>query len=303
MLGVCAVAETWTLELDPGVLLPGRTARASLTYHPTRDLTARSVRVRLRCVERWRYDTRQTTTDGRGHTSSHTVTRTGEEELHQQEWQLAGETQFVAGQPETWSLEIEVPGLGPASFEGEELRCDWWLEATTDRRLAPDDSTAFVVRVAQPMALLRAGVIDTGVYGLYEEAPANVDAHPAQIRLEPVPVNLQGPFHGSFTVETAEPLQLQEVRLELRVAVEVTVHGGRHEEILAARGRLEGDPGTFGGPLGSHAFTADPPGAWLPSIDLPHGRARATFHVILDRAWARDVHYVRDVALASTDLL
>ena len=49
-----------------------------------------------------------------------------------------------------------------------------------------------------------------------------------------------------------------------------------------------------------HCFTADAAGAWLPSVDLPHGRARGVFHVILARAWAQDIHYVRDVALATT---
>jgi len=38
----------------------------------------------------------------------------------------------------------------------------------------------------------------------------------------------------------------------------------------------------------------------LPTIDLPHGRARAEFHVILAQAWAPDTHYVRDVAVATT---
>jgi Arrestin (or S-antigen), N-terminal domain len=297
------MSDAWSLTLDPGVLLPGKTARATLTYHPPRDVTARSVRARLRCIERWRYDTREATTTGQGVTSSRTVTRTGEAELHRAEWQLAGETRLVAGQPESWSFEIEVPPLGPASFEGEELRCDWTLQATVDRKLAADDTATFAIHLAQPMALLRAGVVETGMYGLYEEAPANLDALPAQIRLEPVPINLQAEFRGAFTVQTAEPLQLQEVRLELRVAVEATVPGGRHEEILAARGRLDSDAGSFGGALDSHSFVVDAPRVWLPSIDLPHGRARATFHVILARAWARDDHYLRDVALATTDAL
>jgi len=38
----------------------------------------------------------------------------------------------------------------------------------------------------------------------------------------------------------------------------------------------------------------------LPSIDLPHGRARGRFHVILARDWAPDTHYERDVAIATT---
>jgi hypothetical protein len=150
------------------------------------------------------------------------------------------------------------------------------------------------------MALLRAGVVDLGQYGLFEEAPVNVDAHPAQIRLEPVPLNLQAPFAGVFTVETDSPINVQEVRLELRVEVQVTVSGGHHEVIVAGHGRLEAEPGPFGGGLAVHSFSADAPGVWLPSVDLPHGRARGSFHVILAVAWSPDTHYARDIALATT---
>jgi hypothetical protein len=93
---------------------------------------------------------------------------------------------------------------------------------------------------------------------------------------------------------------VQEVRLELRVVADVTVPGGHHDEIVAWRGVLQSGPGPFGGPLTEHPFTAEPVGAWLPSLDLPHGRARAEFHVILAQAWAPDIHYVREVALATT---
>lgn len=297
------MSDRWSLDLEPQVLLPGRMARASLSYTPDRNLSARGVRARLRCVERWRYDVQEHSTDAGGHMNSRRVTRTGEAELSRADWELAGPTDFVAGQPLRWTVDIQVPGLGPASFAGEELRCDWTLEGIVDRPMAPDDTATWQLHVAQPVALLRAGVVSTGMYGLFDEAPANVGALPAQIRLEPVPINLMAPFRGWFTVETAQPLQLQEVRLELRVGVEVTVHGGRREEIRVASGRLEHGPVAFGGPLDSHPFSADAPGAWLPTIDLPHGKARATFHVILAQAWARDVHYVRDVALATTDEL
>lgn len=295
-----AVAEQWTLQLEPQVLIPGRTVRASITFVPEVDIAARGVRAALRCTERWRYDTTQSSTgaDGRSHTRR--VTRTGEEELAALEWHLAGATTFVRGQPEAWSFEIEVPGLGPASFEGEELRCDWTLEVVIDRPHAFDARNTWQVHVAQPTALLSAGVVDTGMYGLFDEAPANVEALPAQIRLSPVPLNLWAPFTGSFTVETAAPIQLQEVRLELRVAVQVTVRGGRGEVIRIGSGRLEPGPVSFGGPLATHEFSGDAPGAWLPSLDLPHGRARGAFHVILAEAWARDTHYQRDVALATT---
>jgi hypothetical protein len=42
------------------------------------------------------------------------------------------------------------------------------------------------------------------------------------------------------------------------------------------------------------------PGRDLPTIELPHGRTDAAFHVILARPLARDPHLVRDVAICST---
>lgn len=297
------MAEEWTLQLDPDVLVPGRTVRAAVTFRPDANFIARGVRVALRCTERWRYETTEHSPGAGGTAHTRRVTRTGKEELHASRYELARATSFVAGQPETWRFEIDVPGLGPASFEAEELRCDWTLEVTVDRPRAIDSRMTWPVHVAQPTALLRAGVVDTGAYGLFEEAPANVGALPAQIRLDPVPLNLWAPFTGSFTVETAGPLELQEVRLELRVSVQVTARGGRSEVIRIGSGRLEHGPLTFGGSLASHRFSGDAPGAWLPTVDLPHGRARGAFHVILAVAWAPDTHYVRDVALATTDVV
>lgn len=232
--------------------------------------------------------------------STRTVEHTGTEEVGRIEATLAGPGQLAAGQPVSWDWTFHVPDLGPASFEGEVLRCDWELTVSVDVAMALDPHVRLPVHVAQPTALLRAGVIDVGAYALFEEAPANVDAHPAQVRLEPVPLCIEQPFSGVVTLETPEPVPVQEVRLELRVHARVTVSGGEEEEILVSRGHLDAQEGTFGGPLAGHPFSADAPGLWVPTVDLPHGQARAVFHVILARAMARDVHYVRDVALCTT---
>ncbi|HEY8921029.1 MAG TPA: hypothetical protein VIN32_00185 [Candidatus Limnocylindria bacterium] len=283
----------WAVQLDPPVLLPGRSVSVNLTYTPDRDHDGRAVRARLRCRERYRYSR----TEGTGSTA-HRVTRTGVEELARIEAEIAGGQRFVRGQPVSWHVSFDVPELGPATFEGDVLRCDWTLEANIDLPMGLDPRVEETVHVAQPMALLRAGVIDTGQFGLFETAPVNVDALPAQIRLKPVPVSLQSPFEGAFTVEAGVGT-VQEVRLELRLVSEVTVRGGHHDEIVAWRGVLAG-PRQFGGALAEHPFTAEATGEWLPSVDLPHGRARGQFHVILAQEWAPDIHYVRDVALATT---
>lgn len=291
-------AESWAVEIDPPVLLPGRPVSVTITYNPSRDHDGRAVRAVLRCRERYRYD--RTESDGK---TTRTVTHTAVAEIARLEVDLAGPQHFVRGQTYTWHAAFEVPGLGPATFEGEALRCDWTVEANVDVSMGFDPRVERSVKVAQPMALLRAGVVDTGQYGLFEEAPVNLDARPAQVRLEPVPVSLQSAFEGSFTVETGDPIAVEEVRLELRVRAQVTVSGGHHEEIVVWRGALEPGPGEFGGALTSHSFRGEAVGAWLPTIDLPHGRARGRFHVILARDWARDTHYERDVAIATTDEL
>jgi hypothetical protein len=289
----------WAATLDPPILVPSRDARLVVTFTPEREITTRGVRAALVGTETYRY--RQTeTTAGPNGAATRTVERTGTAEVGRVETGLAGPGTLASGQPLRWDWAFHVPDLGPATFEGDVLRCDWELRVIVDRPMARDAELALPVRVAQPTSLLSAGVVDAGEYALFEEAPANVDAHPAQIRLEPVPLDIASPFRGTVTLETPEPVPVQEVRLELRVHARVTVHGGMEEEITVSQGHLEADGGSFGGPLATHPFTADAPGAWLPTVDLPHGTARAAFHVILARAWARDVHYVRDVALCST---
>jgi hypothetical protein len=295
--------ERWSVRVEPAVLLPGRQASITATYTPDRDHESRGVRIILRCVERYRYDRREPIVTGKGVSGVRTVTRTGVEELVRLEVKVAGPTPCRRGTPQTWRTTVDLPGLGPASFDGEALRCDWTVEAKVDVAMSIDEGVEQAVAVAQPMALLRAGVLDTGMYGLFEEAPVNQDAHPAQVRLEPVPICLQAAFAGSFTVETAKPIAVQEVRLELRVQAEVTVPGGHREEITVWRGGLSEASQAFGGSLTRHAFQGDAPGAWTPSVDLPHGRARGQFHVILALAWEPDIHYIRDVALATTSEL
>ncbi len=290
----------WAATLDPPVLLPSRDARVVVIFTPDRALKTRGVRAALIGTETYRYRRSETTSGANGSMTTRTVERTATSEVGRLETALAGEGELAAGRPLQWEWTLHVPDLGPATFEGSVLRCDWELRVTVDRPMARDAELRLPVRVAQPSALLRAGVVDAGQYALFEEAPANVDAHPAQIRLQPVPLDIALPFRGGVTLETAEPVPVQEVRLELRVHARVTVAGGMEEEVVVAHGRLEADGGTFGGPMASHAFTADAPRAWLPTVDLPHGTARAAFHVILAKAWARDVHYIRDVALCST---
>lgn len=286
----------WTLDLDPPVLLPSRPVRARIRYRPAADHQARGVRAVLRAEETFQY--RRNQSSGK---TSRVVTHTAHDEVARLEATLAGPTAFRAGQEVGWEVAFDVPPLAPATFEGSDvLRCEWTLEVSCDVPWRGDDRMVAAVRVAQPMALLRAGVVASGQYGLFEDAPVNVDAYPAQVRLEPVPLSVAHPFSGELRVETAEPIEVQEVRLELRVHARCTERRGLEDELLVASGRLDTPTGTFGGPFAVHPFSGDAPGVWTPTVDLRHGQARARFHVILALSWRPDIHYVRDVALAST---
>lgn len=290
-----ASGGSWTVEADPAVLLPSRPATFSVRFRPDRDIEARGVRAVVRAVETYQYRRTQQT----GKTTT-VVTHTDHDEVVRTEFTLAGESTLRGGEDVTWELSSSLDHLAPATFEGSDvLRCDWTLEISVDRAWAGDARCVVPLRVAQPTALLRAGVVETGQYGLFEEAPVNVDAHPAQIALDPVPLSVAHPFSGVFRLQTAEIIEVQEVRLELRVRTECTERGGLDDELVVARGRLDTPTGQFGGPFAEHPFSAPAPGAWTPSVDLRHGRARARFHVILARAWKPDIHYVRDVALSS----
>ena len=283
------------MEVDPAVLLPSRPVACAIRYRPDSSFESREVRAVLRAVETYQYRRTQQT----GKTTT-VVTHTDHDEVVRAEAQLAGPMAFRAGEEVAWETSWELEHLAPPTFEGSDvLRCDWSLEITVDRAWTVDEHCLVPIRVAQPTALLRAGVVATGQYGLFEDAPVNIDANPAQIRLDPVPVSVAHPFTGELRLQTPEAIEVQEVRLELRVKTHCTERGGLSDELLIASGRLDTPTGTFGGPFAEHPFSASAPGVWTPSVDLRHGTARAQFHVILARAWAPDIHYVRDVALAS----
>jgi len=283
-----------SLELDRGDLLPGRLVDGVLRIGGLGALAFREARVTLVGVETWRYDV--TSTDAQGHT--HTETRTAHEDLPHVPVAVLGPTTIAADQTNEVPFQIPVPELGPATFEGEELRVDWELRANLD---VPgfDPKVSLPVRVLQPTALLRAGVIDVGQFALWPDATVEADGIRGSITLDPAPLCIGAPFRGRLSLETAAARNVQEVRLELRVHVKATVGGGREETITLWTGRLAGE-GKFGGGAQSLEFSGAVPERWLPTIQTPHGRAEAQLHVVIATAWARDPHLVRDVAIAST---
>lgn len=283
------------LRLDRDDLLPNTAARGSVTIVPRQALQARGIVAALVATEQWRY--RETYVDGQGHAQTRSVTKT--DEFQRLPVVLSGPVDLRSSMPQVHAFEVPVPPLGPASLEAEVSRMSWELEVKIDVGGGFDPSITIPVHVLQPTALLRAGVVHVGEFALYEAAESLAGQARATVQIEPMPICLGQAIDGTLTIQTTSPLHVQEVRLELRVKVEATVHGGEQEELTVWVGRLAAE-GPFGGESQSLPFQADIPAVWLPTIELPHGRTQAEFHVILARAWARDTHLVRDVAICTT---
>jgi SpoOM protein len=284
----------WGLELDRAVLVPGRLVggRVHLTSH--RDLDARGLVIALVAVEHWRH--RVTSTDAHG--NAHTEVVTTRAELTRVPVQLAGEIHIGPGESRDWAFELPVPPMGPASLDANDAGLDWTVEAKLDIPGGFDSSIEAPVVVAQPTALLRAGAIDVGQFALFDSADVGADGIRGSILLEPMPLVCGEAFAGHLALEMARTQRLQEIRAELRLEVKATVSGGESEAVTVWAGQLAAG----GDYAGAQAFPIEGriDARPLPTSELPHGRARATFHVILARAWAVDAHLARDVTIATT---
>jgi hypothetical protein len=284
----------WRLDLDTDRLLPGRLTAGTLTLTADDAIDCRGLVAALVAVEHWQHE--ETSTDGQGHTTTRTVTST--DELVREPVALSGPLLLAAGETRTFPFQMPVPPLGPASLEATVAGLAWTFEAKLDRPGRPDSRIEVPVRVVQPVALLRAGVVQVGEFALYPAADAGRDDLTAAITLDPLPLCSGAPFKGSVILRSTASRKLQEIRAEIRVQVEATVASGMDETItawgavLVPEAEVEGERTIqFEGTL------ADQP---LPTIELPHGKASAQFHLILATAWARDPHLVRDVTIATT---
>jgi hypothetical protein len=283
----------WRIDLDRDRLLPGRLVAGRVTVTADDDTEARRLVVTLIGVESWQHE--ETSTDATGHMTTRTVTSSAE--LPRVPVELSGPLHLGAGETQSWPVEIPVPGLGPATVEATVLRVAWTVEAKLDRP-GFDSRIVAPVLIAQPVALLRAGVVHVGEFALYPEADAAVADLTAAIALDPLPLCNGAGFGGHVTLRTGHPRRLQEIRAEIRVHVEATVSSGKDEWLTTwatsivpalefdGERRLE-----FEGRLADTA---------LPTIETAHGRTSAFFHLILATALARDPHLVRDVSIATT---
>lgn len=283
----------WHVELDRAVLLPGRLIGGRLSLLATRPVEARQLVAALVGEEHWRH--RVTTHNANGTTSTRVVTT--REELRRLPEILHGPLHLAAG--ERWEAVFDLPvPQGPATLDAEDAGLEWRFEAKLDIDNALDSSTDRPVVIAQPTARLRAGSVHVGQFALYESADVAADGVTGAIELEPMPLVTGESFEGRIRLQVGDRAKLQVIRAELRVDVEATVSEGEKETITAWSSVLAPEAAYHGSidlPI-SGQLGARP----LPTVELPHGTAHATFHVILARAWAVDTHLVRDVTIATT---
>jgi len=285
---------SWHLELDRRLLIPGQlvSGRLSITAHG--GIVARGIVVALKAMEHWKH--RESSTDAQGHTTTRVVTSNAEA-IHEPV-QLGGPVGLTAGERFERAFELPVPPDGPASLEADDVGLDWTVEAKLDIEGCFDSRIERPVVVVQPTALLRAGAVNVGEFGLYESAEVATDGITGTIALHPMPLVCGQPFSGRVELNASGSARLQEIRAELRLAVKATVSGGESETVTAWAGQLAPELELSGAQ--GFDITGVLPARPLPSIELPHGRTDATFHVILARPWAPDSHLERDVAIATT---
>lgn len=281
------------LNMDRRELLPGQLATGTVRLMFQHSIDFRGIVACLTATEQWQWE--RTTQGANGQTTTEKVTE--RHELQRLPVQLEGPGSHSAGETRDFRLELPVPPLGPATFEATVSRLTWRLEVKLDvPGFDPSIETDLVV--LQPTGLLKAGVIDVAQFALWPSADADSDGAHASIALDPVPLCIGAQFSGQLSIATGVT-KVQEVRLELRAKVKATVSSGLSEEITLWTGRVAAE-GEFGGAAKAMPFHGLLAAPCLPTIRLPHGRSDATFHVILAKAWARDTHLVRDIAICST---
>jgi hypothetical protein len=284
----------WELELDRADLLPGRLVAGRVTLTARTRVAARRLLVTLRGREHWRYEV--TSRDAQGGT--HTSRRTGREDLPAIPVQVAEPVALAAGESRTFGFELPGPSLGPPTIEAEVAGAAWWVEASLDLEGGPDSSIEAPVRVLQPTALLRAGIVPVGEFGLYRSVDATDEPLAGSIELDPVPLVAGAPFRGRVLLRAAGEVAVRGVRAELKVHVEATVSRGLDETLVAWSAEIARPERVAGEAVIEFAGRLDP--RTPPTAVLPHGRTTARLEVILDIPWRPDERLARDVAVAST---
>jgi hypothetical protein len=284
----------WTLSLERDDLLPGRLVDGVLRATARKPVEARGLIATLRGVEHWRYE--ETTSNGKTTTSS---VRSGREDLPAVPVRLSGPISLAAGESRELPFQLPVPPLGPPTVLAEDAGVDWALEVKLDREGGFDAGIEVPVRIHQPVALLRAGVVPVGQFALFEAAGGDEAGDLAgTAELDPVPLGAGSPFTGRVVLRTRSPVSVRSIRAELKVRVEATVGGGLEGTRTAWSTTIAGPMTIADGQAIDIEGVLD--AGVPPTVELPHGRVSARFELILDRALRPDLRLGRDIAVATT---
>jgi len=185
----------WELRLERDDVLPGTTVKGRVALAAPDGIAGRGIVAALVATEQWRY--RESYTDSQGHVQTRTVTTT--DELLRLPVQLSGPITLAPGERRELDLEVPVAPLGPATLEANASRLTWDLEVKLDREGAFDSKIVVPVRVLQPTALLRAGVVHVGEFALYEAADSATGEARATLEIKPMPICIGAPIDGALT--------------------------------------------------------------------------------------------------------
>jgi hypothetical protein len=288
----------WRVELPSTALLPGRLVPGRIQLSARNEFTASALRISLLATEHWKHEV--TETDAQGHQQTRVVT--SHAEVVREPVILQAPISLTAGETRELSFEQPVPPIGPASLDADVAGLEWVFEAKLDVPGGFDSRIERSVVVTQPNALLRAGAVPVGEFALYERADVADGDITGEIQLAPMPLVCGLPFQGRVTLNVPSSMNLQEIRASVRARVEATVSRGLNEEVVAWEA-IVGPGGQLDAGTRAIEFEGTLPARPLPSVELPHGRTNATFHLILAVAWAPDRHLVRDIAIATTSEL
>jgi hypothetical protein len=295
----------WTLQLEvpAAVYRPGEAVRGAVSLTPQRDIDTRALVISLIGTEQYRYVER---VNSGGHVGSEDRVET--DELARQDVPLGGAARLSAGQSISVPFQLVVPHAAPPSFQTRTLECTWKLEAKLDVG-GRDPSVERLVTILQPASALMAS---PGGVAVAPRSEGSRDGAPFAIWLEPVPLLLGAPFRG--TIDLARPLEGDDVRMELNVEVEAgggfgtgaslavaavlgTGRDNASETVAVWRGTVT--PGGAGAGWYRYTFSGTLPAQLVPTVELPHGRARASLQLVVSRRLRPDTRYAREVALAT----
>ena len=305
---------TWDVRLDDGAgagtagLLPGSTIRGTARLTAERDVDARAIVAALIGVAEWKVSSSRREGDGR--VVPDTTWRT--DDIGRVETVLSGPTRVANGQTLEFPFELALPPSAAPTLDSNVLRVKWELEVKLDVG-GVDPSANIPVRVLLASSHVAAAGATLGLDALSPRAERG-DSGGHAIEISPVPLVAGRPFSGS--IETSEALKgarveikfvtdVRDTGLELigsltRETLSLTRETGESEVRSIWVGELR-EAGVGANGRQRYEFGGELPTDTSPTVILPYGSATAKVDVVVARRFMPDRHFIRDIAIATTE--